>query len=72
MVLFRLAFLLMISACSLPEAVEAQERTAVRHDFVAPAQGTARLLVYRPHVTVGAQSTRGDVRAEIRLDRPGP
>lgn len=37
----------------------AQERTATKQDFVLPAQSGKRILVFRPAVRVGAQSTGG-------------
>lgn len=39
--------------------VSAQERSAVRQGFTLPADGSARIVVYRPDITVGAQSTGG-------------
>lgn len=39
--------------------VSAQERTAVRQGFSLPSDGSARIVVYRPDITVGAQSTGG-------------
>lgn len=38
--------------------VAAQERSAVRPGFTLP-RGTAHILLLRPHITVGAQSTAG-------------
>ena len=37
----------------------AQERTAVKQDFVLPANSGKTILVFRPTVSVGAQSTGG-------------
>ena len=39
--------------------VHAQERTAVKNGFVLPANSGKRILVFRPAVRVGAQSTGG-------------
>jgi len=39
-------------------SVAAQERSAVRPGFTLPP-GTAHILLLRPHITVGAQSTAG-------------
>lgn len=39
--------------------VAAQERTAVKQDFVLPANSGKVILVFRPTVSVGAQSTGG-------------
>lgn len=46
---------------ALASPVSAQERGAVRHDFDATQlQGDARILVFRPRIKVGEQSTGGD------------
>ena len=37
----------------------AQERSAVRQGFTMPTDGTARILLLRPSIKVGAQSTGG-------------
>ncbi|RIV88054.1 hypothetical protein [Aurantiacibacter zhengii] len=49
------------AAClSLAAPAAAQERGAVRHDFDATqVQGDARILVFRPRIRVGEQSTGG-------------
>lgn len=45
---------------ALASPVSAQERGAVRHDFDATQlQGDARILVFRPRIRVGEQSTGG-------------
>lgn len=44
-------------ACALPAA--AQERTATRQGFSLPARSGKTILVFRPTVRVGAQSTGG-------------
>lgn len=48
--------LLLVSAA---EPVMAQERTATRQGFQLPANSGKRILVFRPDVAVGAQSTGG-------------
>ncbi len=56
-------FLTIIGAAvclSLAAPAAAQERGAVRHDFDATqVQGDARILVFRPRIKVGEQSTGG-------------
>jgi hypothetical protein len=44
-------------ACTHPAS--ANERSATRHDFVASERKAARVIVYRPHIVVGEQSTAG-------------
>ena len=44
---------------SLAGAAAAKERAAVRQGFELPANSGKRILVFRPKVTVGAQSTGG-------------
>ncbi|WP_448660575.1 hypothetical protein ACPVPU_01760 [Sphingomonas sp. CJ99] len=44
---------------ALGSPASAQERSAVRQGFELPAQSGKRILVYRPAVSVGAQSTAG-------------
>jgi hypothetical protein len=50
-----------LAACAVLAAspVAAQERTAVRQGFELPARSGKRILVFRPAVSVGAQSTGG-------------
>lgn len=49
-----------VLALSVPAPLAAQERGAVRHDFDATQlQGGARILVFRPRIRVGEQSTGG-------------
>jgi hypothetical protein len=50
------AVLLTLSAAS---AAVAQERTAVKQGFELPANSGKKILVFRPKVSVGAQSTGG-------------
>ena len=50
------AVLLVLSTAS---AAIAQERTAVKQGFELPANSGKRILVFRPKVSVGAQSTGG-------------
>lgn len=49
---------LLLSWCAV-SAVQAQERTAVRQDFALPANSGKKILLFRPAVSVGAQSTGG-------------
>lgn len=53
--------LALASACLMVSAVpaQAQERSAVRPDFVVTDRNAVRVIVYRPRVTVGEQSTGG-------------
>lgn len=44
--------------CSVAPLAAAQEKSAIRPGFTLPA-GTAKILVFRPKITVGAQSTSG-------------
>jgi hypothetical protein len=44
---------------STVEAVNAQERTAIKEGFELPANSGKKILLFRPAVTVGAQSTGG-------------
>jgi hypothetical protein len=46
-------------ALSLTGAALAQERTAIKQGFELPANSGKRILVFRPKVSVGAQSTGG-------------
>lgn len=46
-------------AFSVAGAALAQERTAVKQGFELPAQSGKRILLFRPAVSVGAQSTGG-------------
>lgn len=46
-----------LSACVAPAA--AQERTAVKQGFELPARSGKKILLFRPAVIVGAQSTGG-------------
>ena len=46
-------------ALGVTNAAEAQERTAVKQGFELPANSGKRILVFRPKVSVGAQSTGG-------------
>jgi hypothetical protein len=48
-----------VLAVGTPDAAAAQERTAVRAGFVLPAHSGRTILVFRPAVRVGAQSTGG-------------
>ena len=43
----------------MPAAASAQERTAVKQGFALPANSGKTILVFRPKVSVGAQSTGG-------------
>ncbi len=54
-----LVFISSVFIVALPSLTHAQERTAVRQGFSFPNDGSARILVFRPDVTVGAQSTGG-------------
>lgn len=58
---FRGAALAFAASCSLvtPAPAEAQERSAVRQGFELAANSGKRILVFRPAVSVGAQSTGG-------------
>jgi hypothetical protein len=49
-------------AVGAAEPTVAQERSAVRAGFTLP-RGTAHILLLRPHITVGAQSTAGRFQA---------
>lgn len=55
------AIMLAVSApLALPQTAIAQERSAVRHDIAADAfTGERRILVFRPRIRVGEQSTGG-------------
>ncbi|MBA3677830.1 MAG: hypothetical protein H0W74_10585 [Sphingosinicella sp.] len=57
------AALLALTAAS---AATAQERSAIKEGFALPANSEKRILVFRPKVSVGAQSTGGlfEPRAE--------
>ncbi len=46
-------------ALSTASAAVAQERTAIKQGFELPANSGKRILVFRPKVSVGAQSTGG-------------
>lgn len=46
-------------ALSTASAAVAQERTAVKQGFELPAKSGKKILVFRPKVSVGAQSTGG-------------
>lgn len=46
-------------ALSVVSAGAAQERSASKEGFVLPADGGKRILVFRPEISVGAQSTGG-------------
>ena len=47
-------------SAAVPEAAQAQERSAVRHDIAADAfTSDRRILVFRPRIRVGEQSTGG-------------
>ena len=48
-----------IAALAIAVPAAAQERTAVRQDFELPANSGKTILVFRPQVRVGAQSTGG-------------
>ncbi|MEH3047943.1 hypothetical protein [Sphingomonas adhaesiva] len=50
---------LAICALSLATPVAAQDKTATRQGFTLPAQSGKTILVFRPSVSVGAQSTGG-------------
>lgn len=50
---------LVASLAALSVPAMAQDRSAVRHDFAMPSDGSARILLFRPSITVGAQSTGG-------------
>jgi hypothetical protein len=49
----------MFVASSIIGAAHAQERTAVKQDFELPANSGKKILLFRPAVSVGAQSTGG-------------
>lgn len=61
--LMRLVLLLssLALACAplLGTSVQAQERSATKEGFVLPAQSGKRILVFRPAISVGEQSTGG-------------
>ena len=46
-------------ALGIAGAASAQERTAIKQGFELPANSGKRILVFRPKVSVGAQSTGG-------------
>ena len=48
-----------LAACCLPAAGQAQDRTAVRQGFTLGANSGKKIIVFRPAVRVGAQSTGG-------------
>jgi len=49
-----------MTSVAVPEVVHAQERSAVRHDIAADAfTQERRILVFRPRIRVGEQSTGG-------------
>ena len=60
-----------------PGPVIAQERTAIKEGFVLPANSGKRILLFRPAVRVGAQSTGGMFepnadwtdKAQLNIDR---
>lgn len=58
---FRGAVLALAASCSLVAVApaEAQERSAVKQGFELTAQSGKRILVFRPAVSVGSQSTGG-------------
>jgi hypothetical protein len=66
----RISFQLLLAALILTFTFAmpalAQERSATRSGFTLPADGSARILLFRPKITVGAQSTGGmfEPRAE--------
>lgn len=49
----------MLLALGAAGAASAQERTAIKQGFELPANSGKRILVFRPKVSVGAQSTGG-------------
>ncbi len=55
----RLAAMAAVLALCAGGAALAQERTAVKQGFTLPAQSGKRILLFRPVVSVGAQSTGG-------------
>jgi hypothetical protein len=57
-VISRLAAAVLL-ALGIAGAASAQERTAIKQGFELPANSGKRILVFRPKVSVGAQSTGG-------------
>lgn len=57
-VISRLAAAVLL-ALGIAGAASAQERTAIKQGFELPAKSGKRILVFRPKVSVGAQSTGG-------------
>lgn len=49
----------LLLALSITSTAVAQERTAVKQGFELPANSGKRILVFRPKISVGAQSTGG-------------
>ncbi|MBY0519552.1 MAG: hypothetical protein K2P79_03900 [Sphingomonas sp.] len=49
----------MLLAASIPNLAAAQERTAVKAGFTLPSNSGKRILVFRPKVSAGSQSTGG-------------
>lgn len=70
MIRVRVSSAILLSALILSSTfavtARAQERSATRQGFALPADGSARILLFRPKVTVGEQSTGGmfEPRAE--------
>ena len=54
----RMTAAVLLALCATGAAV-AQERTAIKQGFELPANSGKRILVFRPKVSVGAQSTGG-------------
>lgn len=52
-------FAAVVLATCLPLSATAQERTAIKQGFELPADSGKTILVFRPSVSVGAQSTGG-------------
>lgn len=57
--MMRMKLLAALAAMMTAVPVAGQERTAVKQDFVLPANSGKTILVFRPAVSVGAQSTGG-------------
>ena len=53
------AFALGVALCVVAAPVAAQEKTAVKAGFTLPANSGKKILLFRPKVSTGAQSTGG-------------